>query len=305
MMKYDFFSDYYTETELPMITVNSLNEIIDFNERCTPKVGRSDIGLEIELRPLVALKTKSFPYTAVLTLKNTEYLACVCLANPRSDEYKHIYFSDTASDSTDALLTSRFIIEQKYTELNSRSLLADDDSPLKKLQRLMMLSSSDAGEKTVDTRLCDVVEYTVNGYKRRFAEASDKTLEFYCHTSDIQIDEGITSLAVSLATLGVMLAENEAVLTVMESAQQYIFQLVLKNKRFVGDISLCGFAGTFLSRISHLNYWNTELSYNALKNETQLKIFVPKTNNSHRFSSETRQFNALMYAELLADALTM
>ena len=302
-MKYNFFSEYYTETELPMITVNSLNEIVDFNERCSPNVGRSDIGLEIDIRPLVDSKQKSFPYTAVLTLKDTEYLACVCLVKPRSDEYKHIYFSDARCDSADALLTSRFIIEQKYTELHSQAPMAPDNTPLKKLQRLMMLSRAD--DEKSDIPLDRIVEYTAESYKKRFNEAAGRTLVFNCDVPDIKADEGITSLAVSLAALGMMLANGEAVITVTETLDRYVFTLVLKQRRFMGDISSCGFSGMFLSRISCLNYWNTELMYNAAENETVLKIFVPKSKTSHRFSAETHLFDAMAYAKLLADAFTM
>ena len=282
-MKYDFFSEYYTETELPMITVNSLNEIVDFNEKCSPDVGYTDIGLEIEIRPLVDSKQKSFPYTAVLTLKNTEYLACVCLAKPRSDEYKHIYFSNTRCDGADALLTSRFIIEQKYMELHSNIPLTDG-APLKKLQRLMMISRTD--DEKSDIPLERIVEYTAESYKKRFEKASDRTLVFQCNVSDIKTD-------------------GEAVITVTETLDRYVFTLVLKQRRFMGDISSCGFSGMFLSRISCLNYWNTELMYNASKDETTLKVFVPKSKTSHRFSAETRHFDAMAYAELLTDAFLM
>lgn len=302
IMKYDFFSEYYTETELPMITVNSLNEIVDFNEKCSPDVGYADIGLEIEIRPLVDSKQKSFPYTAVLTLKNTEYLACVCLAKPRSDEYKHIYFSNTRCDGADALLTSRFIIEQKYMELHSNIPLTDG-APLKKLQRLMMISRTD--DEKSDIPLERIVEYTAESYKKRFEKASDRTLVFQCNVSDIKTDEGITSLSVSLAALGMMLSNGEAVITVTETLDRYVFTLVLKQRRFMGDISSCGFSGMFLSRISCLNYWNTELMYNAPKDETTLKVFVPKSKTSHRFSAETRHFDAMAYAELLTDAFLM
>ncbi len=306
MTKYDHFSEYYTETELPMITVNSLNEIIDYNERSISKVGHADIGLEIELRPLVNSKQKSFPYTAVLVLKDKEYLACVCLANPKSGEYKHIYFSDTANDTTDSLLASRFIIEQKYTELHSANRFSSEsDQPFKKLQRLTMLSRADVCDESQNISLEQIVEYTVNSYKKRFSDAQNKALEFFCDIRSIQTDENITSLTVAITVLGMALANDEAVFTVKETPTHYVFMLVLKHRRFMGDISSCGFSGMFLSRISCLNYWNTELAYNALQNETTIKIFVPKSSTSHRFSAETRHFNIWEYAKLLADAFTM
>lgn len=306
MIKYDRFSGYYTETELPMITVNSLNEIVDYNEKSIFKVGRADIGLEVELRPLVNSKQKSFPYTAILVLKDTEYLACVCLANPKSGEYRHIYFSDTANDTTDALLASRFIIEQKYTELHSANRFSSEsDQPFKKLQRLTMLSRADVLDESHNISLEQIVEYTVNSYKQRFSEAHSKSLEFFCHTRNIQADENITSLTVAMTALGMALAKDEALLTVKETPTHYVFVLDLKHRRFIGDISSCGFSGMFLSRISYLNYWNTELSYNALQNETALKIFVLKSSTSHRFSAETHYFNIWEYAKLLTDAFLM
>ena len=306
MIKYDRFSGYYTETELPMITVNSLNEIVDYNEKSIFKVGRADIGLEVELRPLVNSKQKSFPYTAVLVLKDVEYLACVCLASPKSDEYRHIYFSDTANDTADALLASRFIIEQKYTELHSRNRFASEsDQPFKKLQRLTMLSCTDTCEQAQNISLEQIVEYTVNSYKKRFPDTVGKTVEFSCEAQSIQVNENITSLTVALAVLSMALAKDEAVFTVKETPTHYVFLLILKHRRFMGDISSCGFSGMFLSRISCLNYWNTELAYNALQNETSIKIFVPKSNTSHRFSAETYHFDIREYTKLLADAFTM
>ena len=305
-MKYDLFSEYYTETELPMITVNSLNEIVDFNEKCSPDVGYADIGFEIEIRSLVNLKQKSFPYTAVVTLKEKEYLACVSLANPNSEEYKNVYFSNPSSENPDALLASRFIIEQKYTELHSRTpFLSDSDSTFRKLQKLTMLSRTVTEQKANKVSLEQIVEYTVGSYQKRFEKAKDKKICFLCKPSDVPTDENVTSLTVSLAALGMMLSDKEADFIVSETPLQYVFELVLKNKRFMGDISALGFSGMFLSRISCLNYWNTELSYNALKNETTFRIFVPKSSTSYRFSAEQYVFNVMAYTELLVDAFTM
>ncbi len=306
MMNEKTFLTDTSEIQLPMITVNSLNEIVDYNESCFPNIGRSDIGLEIEIRPLVNSKQKSFPYTAVLTLKEKEYLACVSLANPNSEEYKNIYFSDPASENPDALLTSRFIIEQKYTELHSRtSFLSDRDTAFRKLQKLTMLSHISTEEKANEVSLEKIVEYTIVSYQNRFEKAKGKTLCFSCKPLDVPINENITSLTVSLVALGMMLLDKEADFIVSETPLQYVFELVLKNKRFMGDISAFGFSGMFLSRISCLNYWNTELAYNALKNETTFKIFVPKSSASYRFSAEQYVFNVMAYAELLVDAFTM
>lgn len=305
-MKYNFFSDCYTETELPMITVNSLNEIVDFNESSSPNVGYADIGLEIEIRPLVYSKQKSFPCTAVITLKGKEYLACISLVTPNSEEYKNIYFSNSASESPDALLTSRFIIEQKYAELHSRTpFLSDRDAMFRKLQKLTMLSQIPTKEKANKVSLEKIVEYTVVSYQKRFEKASGKILRFSCKPSDIPNDENIISLTVSLAVLGMILSDKEADFIVDETPLQYVFGLLLKNKRFMGDISAFGFSGVFLSRISCLNCWNTELAYNAVKNETTFKIFVPKSSTSYRFSAEKYVFNVMDYVELLVDAFTM
>ncbi len=292
------------EMLLPMITVNSLNEIIDFNESCLPNVGYADIGLEVEIRPLVDSKHKSFPYTAVLTLKGNEYLACVSLANPKSAEYKNIYFSSTSDNSADAFLTSRFIIEQKYTELHSISPLSTDgEMPFKRLQRLMMLVNSDSNEEK-DVTLEKLVEYTVESYKNRFGASQSKEFEFRCDIP-LKADEGLTSLAVSLVTVGMVLASERAKLEVGQTPLGHVFTLSLPDKKFIGDISRCGFSGMFLSRVSCLNYWKTELVYNAQRNETTVKIFVPKSSASHRFSAQTRAFDALAYAHLLIEAFAL
>ena len=306
MAKYDHFSEYYTEAELPMITVNSLNEIVDYNERSLLNVGRADIGSKIELRPLVNSRPKSFPYTAVLILKEKEYLACVCLANPKSDEYRHIYFSNTENDTAHALLASRFIIEQKYTELHSANKFsAEGDPPFKKLQRLSMLSRTDVRSEENDISLERIVRYTVSSYQRRFPEKCGKTLDFHCDIPNMQVDENITSSAVALTALGMALIKDDAVFTVNETSSSYLLSLTLKQRKFIGDLSSCGFSGMFLSRISCLNYWNTEILYNALKNETVIKIFIPKSSTSHRFSAKTHSFDLMEYAKLLSDAFTL
>lgn len=309
MTKYDLFSEYYSENELPMITVNSLNEIVDFNEKSFRYVGYGDMGEQIELRPLVDSKQKSFPYTAVLVLKDAEYLSCVCLANPPSKEFRHIYFSDMAGNSADAMLASRFIIEQKFSELHSgRPLAFDTDSPLKKLQRLMMLLGANAGDAVHRENKTDVdtiVRYTVEKYKKRFPRCDGMMLDFNCLADNIYMSDNIISAVVSAALLGITLSSGRARLQIKETVACYILELVLEEKKFIADISKCGFSGMFLSRISDLNYWNTEIMYNAVKKETTIKIFISKTNEVHRFSSQTPYFDAELYAEILTDAMTM
>ena len=305
MTHVNLFLNGTSSVTLSMITVNSLNEIVDFNENCLANVGRADIGLEVEIRPLVNSKQKSFPYTAVLTLKGREYLACVSLANPRSTEYKNIYFSDTTPSSPDALLTSRFIIEQKCTELHARTpFTSDGDAVLKKLQKLTMLSRASNGEKKNDISLEQIVEYTVESYKKRFENEKDKTLCF-CVSDGIPCDENIVSLAVSLAMLGMALSDKASDFTAYKTPMQYVFELVLRDKKFTGDISNVGFSGMFLSRISVLNRWDTELIYNAPKNESVIRIFVPISSASHRFSAETYSFDIMAYTELLTDAFLL
>lgn len=307
MSSYKPFSNYYYGEDLPMITVNLLNEIIDYNFCSTQEDIDMSIGDTVQLRPLSHSYDKSFPYTAVLTVNEKEYLACVCLAGGSA---YHIYFSDIFSKSPDMLLLTRFIIEYKYAEKEHKyrkSLSSPQNtSALDFFNSLVLLSgdNSRTGHRSISKECFNnCIERLVERYKEKFPEKNNVSFSFVCDEDAISFSENIVAGVITLLIISMSYAKTSFTLTYDNMFDKYTYSAFLDGVKITDDIFSHGFPGLFLSHMKKLNLWKTEQTYSDALSQTVIKISVSKPSGRCRLHSQSNVSELLSYASMLAEIL--
>lgn len=299
---YKPFSAYYNE-ELPMITVNLLNEIVDYNFSSTKEISMH-IGDVVHLRPLSHGYDKSFPYTAVLTVNEKEYLACVTSLNNATYQ---IYFSDVFSNSSDELLLARYMIEYKYAEKASagnRRLSANTSSAIDFFGSIALLS----GVNCRHIKKEDINSYigcAVQRYKEKFPEKSNVSYSFICEEDTVSIADSILSVIIALTILSVSLAKTHFTFTVSAKSGGTAFSVCLDGVKITENIFSFGFPGLFLSHMEKLNTLKTEQTYSAPKLQTVISVTVPKQTNHCRLHSKRTTPNYTKYASAVTEIMLL
>ena len=304
---YKPFSAYYNE-ELPMITVNLLNEIVDFNFSSTKEINMH-IGDVVQLRPLSHDCDKSFPYTAVLTVNEKEYLACVTSLNKATQQ---IYFSDIFSSSSDELLLARYMIEYKYAEKargSKRNLsAAHASSAIDFFGSIALLSGSNAHDDRRHVTDEDVGSYVcriVQRYKEKFPEKNDVSYSFVCEDNTVFISENTLSGIVALIILSMSVAKKHFTFEISARLGKTTFFVTLDGVKITESIFSFGFPGLFLSHMEKLNTWTTEQTYSASKMQTVISVTVSNPTNHCRLHSKRTPPNYMKYASLIAEIMLL
>ncbi len=304
---YKPFSAYYNE-ELPMITVNLLNEIVDFNFSSTKEINMH-IGDVVQLRPLSHSYDKSFPYTAVLTVNEKEYLACVTSLNKATQQ---IYFSDIFSSSSDELLLARYMIEYKYAEKArgvKRSLSASHaSSAIDFFGSIALLSGSNAHDDRRHVSKEDIACYidsVVQRYKEKFSEKNDISYSFICEENTVFMSENILSGIVALIILSMSVAKKHFSFEIFEKLGNSAFCVILDGVKITESLFSLGFPGLFLSHMEKLNTWKTEQTYSASKMQTVISVTVSRTTNHCRLHSKRIPPNYAKYASFITEIMLL
>lgn len=292
------FSEHCTETELPVITTDVKYNVIEFNKQCAEHINGICTGTAIHITPLSGNSKNSFPYTAIITVGDKEFLSCICRENAPRRILK-IYFVPFGYDTV-SLLHARYIIERKRLEASGVS--TQNPKELYDISALAAISHtfSEASFAVLSSDdIYKLAEYTVFRLKQISPDKMNTLFDFSC--SERTFDMGVnTALAlICMITVFLSQAKEKITFTVDRTQNYFTFEITVNGTYSLKNAASCGFAGFFLSRIVTLNDWDYTQSYDSPTNSSKIVIVSPIEKNKFKLSSQDSGFDLeafLLYA---------
>ncbi len=297
------FSEHCAQTELPCVITDLQFKVIEYNDQCLQYTGIKN-GMQLSALALNRADNNEFPYTAVLTIENEEFLSCVCQSSP-SSKHITIYFAPMGY-SIDTLLYARYIIEKKRLESKGDSY--ENASALHGLNSLMVISRtfSDMTRSSLSIdEVYKMAEYSVFRFKQAMPEKMNVDFDFSCSQRANNMGISMATAVICMITVFLSCASDTLSFRIDRTINDYVFEITIKNVYEIENIKSCGFAGLFLSKAIELNDWTYVQKYDAQSNAVNIRISSPIVKNKFKLSAQSYEFVFEDFLDLSISAMIL